>query len=166
MKQDVGPDEVLLPFDPATEGQAELCYIGKIRSPWAPGTAPGNIRRAREDGRGATIELDPRYVPGLSGLSVGDVVVLMYWFDQSRRDLIVQVPPFGGGPRGVFSLRSPKRPNPIALASVTITELDLDAARIGIDAIDCFDGTPLLDIKPWIATIDTVPSDEIAIAEG
>jgi tRNA (Thr-GGU) A37 N-methylase len=49
------------------------------------------------------------------------------------------------------------RPNPIALGTVVITSLALDTGIIGIDATDAYDGTPLLDIKPWIATIDVPP---------
>jgi tRNA (Thr-GGU) A37 N-methylase len=74
--------------------------------------------------------------------------------DKARRDLVLQAPRHSKGPRGTFSLRSPVRPNPIALAVVSITSLDMDAGRIGIDAIDCFDDTPLVDIKPWIARVD------------
>jgi tRNA (Thr-GGU) A37 N-methylase len=67
----------------------------------------------------------------------------------------VQVPRHADGPRGTFALRSPVRPNPIALATAVITSLD--GATIGIDATDAFDGTPVLDIKPWIDTVDVPP---------
>jgi tRNA (Thr-GGU) A37 N-methylase len=69
----------------------------------------------------------------------------------------VQNPRHADGPRGVFALRSPVRPNPIALGTVVITSLDRETGVIGIDAIDAFDGTPVLDIKPWIGTVDTPP---------
>ncbi len=150
------PGEETLPFDPAEVAEGpRVAFIGRIRSPWAPGTAPRSIRRAREQGcAGARVELEPAYAPGLRGLAVGDHVILLYWMDQSRRDLILQKPGHADGPRGTFALRSPVRPNPIALSTVRITALDIEAGVIGIDAIDCFDGTPLVDIKPWIETID------------
>jgi tRNA (Thr-GGU) A37 N-methylase len=74
--------------------------------------------------------------------------------DRARRDLIVQNPKHMDGTRGVFSLRSPVRPNPIALAVVKVLALDIAEGTMEIDAIDCLDGTPVLDIKPYIPGID------------
>jgi tRNA (Thr-GGU) A37 N-methylase len=67
----------------------------------------------------------------------------------------VQSPRHTDGSRGVFALRSPVRPNPIALGTVVITSID--GNTIGIDATDAWDGTPVLDIKPWIPTVDVPP---------
>lgn len=151
--------EVTLDGAPGSDGP-RLQVIGRIRSPWGPGDCPKNIGRARETGQGARIELDPAFTPALSGLVVGQPVILLYWMDRARRDLLVQAPRHVDGPRGTFALRSPNRPNTISQATVRITELDADAGQIGIDAIDCFDGTPLLDIKPWLATIDMPPEPD------
>ncbi len=148
--------EIALPFDPATEPGPNVAFIGKIRSPWSPGNAPGNVKGARgrlaDEGGECFIELDPRYADGLLGLNPGRQIIVLYWMDQGRRDLIVQTPRHTDGPRGVFCLRSPVRPNPIAMSTVEI--ISVDGTRIGIDAIDCFDGTPVVDIKPWVATVD------------
>lgn len=149
------PGEVALGFDPGDRVDAGLTFIGRIRSPWSKGNAPKNIRQARETGEAARIELDPAYAPALTGLKVGQAVQLLYWVDRGERDLIVQTPAHADGPRGTFALRSPVRPNPIALATVLIT--GIDGAVVEIDAIDAFDGTPLLDIKPWIETVDVAP---------
>jgi tRNA-Thr(GGU) m(6)t(6)A37 methyltransferase TsaA len=149
--------EIALPFDPAERIAAGLTFIGHIRSPWAKGTAPKNLRAARETGRGARVELDPAYAPALAGLEVGQAIQLIYWVDRGERDLLVQTPAHGRGPRGTFALRSPVRPNPIALGTVVITSLDREAGVIGIDATDAWDGTPVLDIKPWIDTVDVPP---------
>lgn len=146
--------EVSLPFDPAKVDGPSVAFIGKIHSPWQKGDAPRNLRQARERGGDFYVQLKADYRLGLTGLTDGDRIILLYWMDQARRDLIQQAPRHANGPRGTFSLRSPVRPNPIALAMVSVTSLDIDAGRIGIDAIDCFDGTPLVDIKPWIASID------------
>ncbi|MDG4649441.1 TrmO family methyltransferase [Roseibacterium sp. SDUM158017] len=154
---DPRPGEVALGFDPGGRAEAGLCFIGRIRSTWERGTAPRNLRAARETGEGARIELLPDYVPGLAGLSEGQAIQVLYWVGGGRRDLIVQSPRHTGGPRGVFSLRSPVRPNPIALGTVVITSLDPVTGVIGIDATDAFDGTPVLDIKPWLETVDTPP---------
>jgi tRNA-Thr(GGU) m(6)t(6)A37 methyltransferase TsaA len=147
--------EVALGFDPGARADATLCFIGHIRSGWGKGTAPKNLRSARETGEGARIELLPGFEAGLTGLSVGQAIQVLYWVDRGLRDLIVQSPRHTDGPRGVFALRSPVRPNPIALGTVVITSID--GNTIGIDATDAWDGTPVLDIKPWIPTVDVPP---------
>lgn len=152
--------EERLPFDPAETDGPRVAFIGRIRSPWEKGTAPRNIGRARETGQGARIELEPGYAPGLTGLKPGQPIIVMYWMDRGRRDLIVQNPHHTDGTRGTFALRSPARPNPIAMSTVRITSLDMDKGVIGIDAIDCYDGTPVVDIKPWLKTVDMPPREE------
>jgi tRNA-Thr(GGU) m(6)t(6)A37 methyltransferase TsaA len=150
--------EELLPFDPAEGDGPRVAFIGRVRSPWRPdGEHPKNIRKAREMGGAARIELDPAYAPGLKGLSAGQYVIVVYWMDRARRDIIVQRPRHVDGPRGTFALRSPVRPTPIAMSTVRITALDADAGVVEIDAIDCFDGTPVVDIKPWLETVDMPP---------
>lgn len=148
------PGEVELGYDPADRPDASVHFIGRVRSPWSLGDCPRNVRAARETGKGASIELAPEFRPGLEGLEVGQHVVLLYWMSKARRDLIRQAPRHSDGTRGTFALRSPVRPNPIAMSAVRITDIDPAAGVIGIDAIDCFDGTPLVDIKPWIDSVD------------
>mgnify|MGYP003659497057 CR=1 FL=1 len=58
---------------------------------------------------------------------------------------------------GLFSLRSPARPNPIGIGVVEVLAIDEEAGIIEIDAIDCLGGTPLVDIKPYLARVDSVP---------
>lgn len=149
--------EVALSFDPADRAEGGITFIGHIRSTWEKGTAPRNLRAARETGETARIEVLSDYVAGLQGLKVGQAIQMIYWVDRGERSLIVQNPRHADGPRGVFALRSPVRPNPIALGCVVITSLDREAGIIGIDATDAFDGTPVLDIKPWISTVDVPP---------
>jgi tRNA-Thr(GGU) m(6)t(6)A37 methyltransferase TsaA len=157
---DPRPGEILLPFDPADRTDAGVCFIGTIRSPWTEETCPKNIGRARETGQGAHIDLAAGFAEGLTGLSVGQPIVLLYWMDRARRDIVVQRPRHVDGPRGVFALRSPARPNPIAMCTVRVTSLDAQSGRIGIDAIDVFDGTPLVDLKPWLETVDIPPAQD------
>ncbi|MCO8143919.1 hypothetical protein NHN26_01655 [Rhodovulum tesquicola] len=85
------PGEVAL-ADALEPDGPRLRLIGRIRSPWGPDDCPRNIARARETGRRATVELDPAYAPALSGLSVGQPVILLYWMARARRDLLVQAP--------------------------------------------------------------------------
>jgi tRNA (Thr-GGU) A37 N-methylase len=75
----------------------------------------------------------------------------------ARRDLIVQSPAHRDGPTGTFALRSPARPNPIALADVRLLAIEAEGGHLTVDAIDAFDGTPVLDVKPWLASVDVPP---------
>lgn len=149
--------ETVLPFDPADRIDAGLTFIGRIRSGWKTEDCPKNIGQARATGRPAEIVLVDGYAPGLTGLSAGQAIIVTYWMDRARRDLIVQAPRHADGTRGTFALRSPVRPNSLSMATVIITSLDIDSGIVGIDAIDCLDGTPLVDIKPWLSGIDVPP---------
>ena len=152
--------EIALPFDPAAAGNAQLVFIGRIRSPWCDrASCPHNLRQARERGGGGWVDVAAPYRPGLAGLAGKTHIVLLYWLDQARRDIIVAKPRHAESTSGVFALRSPVRPNPIGLATVRVVSLDIEAGRIGLDAIDCLDGTPLIDIKPYIAAAEPGLSD-------
>jgi tRNA (adenine37-N6)-methyltransferase len=153
---DPRPGEIHLPFDPATTADdVRITFIGRIRTAWKTRSdCPKNVARARERNEPATLELDPEWRPGLTGLDAGSHAIVLYWMHEARRDLIVQRPRHRTTPTGVFALRSPVRPNPIALATVRLLAVDVPAGRVTIDAIDCVDGTPLIDIKPWIESID------------
>ena len=153
------PGEVALAFDPAeTAADARLVFIGRAETPWPDrDSCPKNIRQAREAGKPATLLIDAPWRPGLEGLAPGQTIVVLLWMHQARRDLILQAPRHREAPAGVFALRSPVRPNPIGLAMVTILEMDREAGRVVVDALDCADGTPILDIKPWIASVDLPP---------
>jgi tRNA (Thr-GGU) A37 N-methylase len=150
--------EVALDADPARSDDARLCFIGRLRTPWAKGNCPKNLREARERGGAFRAEVEVPFRPGLAGLAVGQDVILLYWTGAARRDRIVQSPAHRDGPTGVFALRSPARPNPVALAVVRLIGFDLAAGVLMLDAIDAFDGTPLLDIKPWLPSIDVPPA--------
>ena len=148
--------EIALPFDPAqTAADGAVVFIGRIRSPWKTrAECPKNLRQARERGQTASVQIDEAWRAGLLGLQEHSHAILLYWMHDARRDLIVQKPRRRPEATGVFALRSPVRPNPIALAGVRILDIDPKAGRITIDAIDCLDGTPLLDIKPWLESVD------------
>jgi len=131
-----------------------LYFIGRIRTPWkTTGECPKNSA-ARRDVE-ATIELDPRYALGLEGLSLMSHLFVLYWLDRSARNLIVQAPSHAPEPRGVFALRSPVRPNPIGLSVADLVAVE--GTRIRIRNIDCVDKTPLIDIKPYFASTDSLP---------
>lgn len=133
-----------------------LYFIGTIHTPWRTrAECPKNPRESK--GAVCTIELDERYAAGLAGIEAFTHIVVLYFMDQARRDLITQVPRHMGVARGTFALRSPVRPNPIALSVLKL--LKVEGNRLSVAGIDCLDGTPLLDIKPYLPTVDAIASD-------
>ncbi|MEF2554311.1 SAM-dependent methyltransferase [Aurantimonas sp. A2-1-M11] len=142
-----------------TYDDAGLVFIGRIRSAWTDrAQCPKNVARARETGEPATIALDPRWRRGLTGLEPGGWVLLLTWLDRAERNLALQMPRHADAPRGTFSLRSPVRPNPVGLHLVRIVSIDPETGVIAVDAIDVLDGTPLIDIKPYLASVDAPPA--------
>lgn len=153
------PGEVRLADDPAAApGDASVVFIGRVRSPWTRREdCPKNMSQARERGGAGRAEVAAPFRAGLAGLERFSHVVLLTWFDRAGRDLIVQHPKHAAVARGVFALRSPVRPNPIGMHVARLEALDAAAGVLHLDAIDVLDGTPLLDIKPYFASIDAFP---------
>jgi len=132
---------------------AGVYFIGRIRTPWSkPEDCPKN---ARESDALCTIEVDPRWEAALQGVETCTHLVVLYWMDKSRRDIAVQFPRHYQETRGTFALRSPARPNPIAMSVVTLK--DVRGRSLSVTGLDCLDNTPLIDIKPYFASIDSVP---------
>ena len=128
---------------------ASLYFIGRIRTPWKRrDECPKNARGSEAV---CTVVLDPRWAEGLKGLETVSHVILLYWMDQARRDLVLQAPRHYGEQRGTFALRSPVRPNPIALSVARL--VGIDGNTLSVVGIDCLDDTPLLDIKPYFASV-------------
>ena len=155
------PGEERLDFDPAAgPADAHLVFIGRVRSPWGHADCPKNLREARErlpakgPGEHCRLEVDSRFRAGLRGLESHAHILVLAWLHEARRDLAVLAPRHLDAPRGVLALRSPVRPNPIAVDIVRLLRVDLADGRLVIDAIDLVDGTPLLDIKPYLASVD------------
>jgi tRNA-Thr(GGU) m(6)t(6)A37 methyltransferase TsaA len=136
---------------------ASLYYIGRSRTPWRERKdCPKN---ARESGAVCTIALDPRWADALKDVESCSHLVVLYWMDKSRRDIVLQVPRHYGVQRGTFALRSPARPNPIALSVVRL--LGIEGTKLNVVGLDCLDNTPLLDLKPYFASTDAVPEAEV-----
>jgi tRNA-Thr(GGU) m(6)t(6)A37 methyltransferase TsaA len=136
---------------------ASLYFIGRIRTPWT--RREDCPKNARESDAVCTIEVDPRWAPALAGVETCSHLVVLYWMDKARRDLLVQAPRHYAEPRATFALRSPMRPNPIALSVVRL--LRVDGATLSVVGLDCLDGTPLLDLKPYFASVDAVPEAKV-----
>ena len=147
----VRPGELAVDL-PATP-DAGVYFIGRIHTPWQERKdCPKN---ARASDAVCTVALDPRFAPGLKDVETCSHLVLLYWMDRAPRNLVLQTPSHYGTQRGTFSLRSPARPNPIALSVVKL--LGIEGNRLSVVGLDCLDGTPLLDIKPYFASTDSVP---------
>ena len=140
---------------------ASLYFIGRIRTPWTRREqCPKN---ARESDAVCTVVIDPRWAQALTGVESCTHLVLLYWMNRSRRDLVLQVPRHYGTARGTFALRSPARPNPIAMSVVHL--VGVAGTRLSVVGLDCLDDTPLLDIKPYFASTDAV-ADAVRKALG
>ena len=146
------PGEIAIAMPDDTD--AALYFIGRIRTPWNETSDCPRNSGARRDVI-ATIELDDRYAQGLKDISLLSHLIVLYWLHLSRRDLIQQMPSHVETARGVFALRSPVRPNPIGLSAVEL--VGVEGRTLKVRNIDCVDGTPLIDIKPYFASIDSFP---------
>jgi tRNA-Thr(GGU) m(6)t(6)A37 methyltransferase TsaA len=130
----------------------ELVAIGTVESPLTdPATAP---KQGDEGAPEAWLVFEARVAPGLDGIAVGDDLLVLTWLDRARRD-VLRVHPRGdpaNPEQGVFSTRSPDRPNPIGLHRVTVVSIDGIRLRVrDLEALNC---TPVLDIKPLLGSID------------
>ena len=120
--------------------------IGIIRSGLA--TREAAPKQGSEGGIDAWIEIHPPYAEGVEGMAVGKDVIVITWFHKASRNRL-KVHPRGDKSRpltGVFSTRSPDRPNPLGLHRVTVREISGNRLRVG--PIEAIDGTPVVDIKP------------------
>ncbi|MEV4623710.1 tRNA (N6-threonylcarbamoyladenosine(37)-N6)-methyltransferase TrmO [Asanoa sp. NPDC049573] len=129
----------------------EISPVGVVRSPLTDAAAAP--KQGDEGGPDAWLEFDPSVAAALADLAPGQEVLLLTWFDRAARDVLA-VRPRGAADRpltGVFSTRSPDRPNPIGLHRVTV--LSVDGARIKVNNLEALDGTPILDVKPVLGGI-------------
>ncbi len=94
----------------------------------------------------ATIEIFPEYEEALDGIEKYEMLDVLFYFHQAKRDLLKVKPPHSDRLRGVFAARSPHRPNPIGLTAVRL--LGREGRFLKVKNIDAVDGTPVVDIKP------------------
>jgi tRNA-Thr(GGU) m(6)t(6)A37 methyltransferase TsaA len=109
------------------------------------------------------IEILPEFVKGLEDLDGFSHVILLYHFHQVRKSKLTVTPFLDSQPRGVFATRAPTRPNPIGLSVVRL--LSIDRNILHIENVDIIDGTPLLDIKPYVPEFDQHPADRVGWLE-
>jgi tRNA-Thr(GGU) m(6)t(6)A37 methyltransferase TsaA len=130
----------------------ELVPIGTVESSLTDRhTAP---KQGDEGAPESTIVFDAHLAAGLDGLEAGDELLVLTWLDRARRDVLrVRARSDPDRPeRGVFTTRSPDRPNPIGLHRVTVVAVD--GRRMRVRDLEALDGTPVIDVKPLLRTID------------
>src|SRR3954470_22607352 len=132
---------------------AGVYFIGRIATPW-PTRAECPRNGAATDAL-CMIEVGERFAVGLADIETATHLVVLYWMDEAARDLIVQRPRHWNTTRGTFSIRSPARPNPIALSVVEL--VSVNGRMLAVRGLDCRDGTPLFDLKPYYASTDCRP---------
>jgi tRNA-Thr(GGU) m(6)t(6)A37 methyltransferase TsaA len=150
MSEDIRAGEIAVTLPDRFD--AGIYFIGRIRTPWT--RRQDCPKNARGSDAVCTLDLDPRYAAALEGVATCTHLVLLYFMDRARRDLLVQSPRHGSR-RGTFALRSPVRPNPIAMSVVRL--VSVEGTTLSVIGLDCLDGTPLVDIKPYFASVDAVP---------
>ena len=133
--------------------QFEFEPIGVIRTPYTTledmPIQPGGGRDVQ-----AELIIKPKYSEGLADLDGFSHIHLLYVFHQAKTAKMSVVPFLDDEPRGVFATRAPLRPNHIGLSVVELT--GVEGCRVTIRNVDILDGTPLLDIKPYIKAFDSV----------
>jgi len=133
----------------------ELEPIGVIHSPFTSrGSAP---RQGRSCSEPMKIEIYPQFVPGLGTMEGISHIWVLYWMDRAERDILFAKRPDWGDPRPVFTIRSPARPNPIALSIGRIEAIEeIEKGIITVTGLEALDGSPVLDIKPYVVEIDCI----------
>ena len=140
------------------DARMELNYrpIGMIHSPFK-GTEDMPIQPAGALGIRGTIEVLPEFAEGLKDLEGFSHIILLYHFHRVQEAKLVVTPFLDSRPRGVFATRAPKRPNPIGLSVVRLVSIEGNVLQI--ENVDIIDGTPLLDIKPYVPEFDEHSSE-------
>lgn len=135
----------MLTFEPI--GHVRSAYRDTAQIPRGPGA---------EHKAEGWLELRPELADGLTDIEGFSHLYVIWVFDRAEGYELVAHPPTDDRPHGVFATRSPYRPNPIALTVVQL--LSRDGARLHVRGIDMLDGTPILDIKPYLSN---VPADAL-----
>ena len=129
-------------FTPRPIGFASTPYQTTKEIPKGPG--------AKHDAEGS-LNLLPEFAAGLKDIEGFSHLFVIWEFDRSTEYELVGTPPIDDRPHGVFATRSPRRPNPIALTVVEL--LGRDGGNLRVRGVDMLDGTPILDIKPYLSSI-------------
>ena len=129
--------------------------IGVIRSPYTESSQIPKGPGVTHDAEGV-LEIDPALEAGLADVEGFSHLYVLWVFDRSEGWDLVAHPPIDDRPHGLFATRSPRRPNPIGLTVVRL--LRREGAKLFVHGVDMLDGSPILDLKPYLSSI---PAEEI-----
>jgi tRNA-Thr(GGU) m(6)t(6)A37 methyltransferase TsaA len=132
--------------------------IGLIRSPFKDSKGMP-IQPTAARGATGTIEIEPEYVDGLKDIEGFSHIILIYHFHLSEGYSLEVKPFMDDHLHGVFATRAPRRPNPIGISTVRLVKVE--GRTIQIEDVDVIDGTPLLDIKPYVPEFDSPKAERI-----
>jgi tRNA (adenine37-N6)-methyltransferase len=132
--------------------------IGIIHSPFN-NLEDMPIQPASDASQPGTVEIYPEFVEGLKDLEGFSHIYLIYHLHKMNKSRLVVIPFLDTEPHGIFATRAPSRPNPIGLSLVKI--VGQEGNLIHVDRVDMLDGTPLLDIKPYVPEFENVDSVRI-----
>jgi tRNA-Thr(GGU) m(6)t(6)A37 methyltransferase TsaA len=124
--------------------------IGVVRSPYTE-TAQIPKGRGAEHHAEGVLDILPEYEQGLMDVEGLSHLYVLWVFDRAEGGSLVATPPSDNKPHGVFATRSPQRPNPIGLTVVTLVRRE--GHRLVVRGVDMLDGTPILDIKPYLSSV-------------
>jgi tRNA-Thr(GGU) m(6)t(6)A37 methyltransferase TsaA len=124
--------------------------IGYVRSPYLETKAIPKGFGAKHEAEGV-LEILPDFEPGLLDIEGFSHLFVIWAFDRAKGVELLGKPPIADREHGVFATRSPRRPNPIALTVVEM--LRRDGGKLHVRGVDMLDGTPILDIKPYLSSI-------------
>ncbi len=124
--------------------------IGYVRSPYTQGSEIPKGLGAKHDAEGM-LEILPEYAAGLADVEGFSHLFVIWAFDRSEGFSLEARPPSDNRPHGVFATRSPRRPNPIGLTVVEL--LRRNGAKLHVRGVDMLDGSPILDLKPYLSSV-------------
>jgi tRNA-Thr(GGU) m(6)t(6)A37 methyltransferase TsaA len=124
--------------------------IGFVRSPYTSTEAIPKGPGAKHEAEG-TLEILPEFELGLTDIEGFSHLIVVWIFDRAEGYELLGTPPTDNRPHGVFATRSPKRPNPIGLTAVEL--LGRVGSQLRVRGVDMLDGTPILDIKPYLSSV-------------
>ena len=136
-------------------GKIEMRAIGYVRSPFTDTSQVPRGAGAQHTAEGV-LEIEPELEKGLTDIEGISHLFVIWVFDRSEGFELVGTPPCDDRPHGVFATRSPYRPNPIGLTVVELVARE--GSRLRVRGVDMLDGTPILDIKPYLSSI---PADRL-----
>jgi tRNA-Thr(GGU) m(6)t(6)A37 methyltransferase TsaA len=128
----------------------EMRPIGFVRSPYSETSQIPKGCGAKHEAEGV-LEILPEFEEGLTDIEGFSHLFVIWAFHKAEGFALLGKPPTDDRPHGVFATRSPRRPNPIGLTVVEL--LRRDGARLHVRGVDMLDGTPILDIKPYLSSV-------------